>query len=177
MTMLASRYNFTAATPNCRAPLESVGRCPLCFAGLAAVLPSFAAGQALLRAALRHEGEFRFRRLHREQATALLRQQKKYHELFEVLKMQLRRKLGLPLLAGVAVGGEASGVAVGREADHGDSPSDSESLTDQQRTALEDGLIAACREVGAALLAEGKIREGWMYLRSVGDKVEAATLL
>jgi hypothetical protein len=96
-----------------------------------------------------------------EKAAALLREQKKYHELFEVLKMQLRRRLRLPLLAGMS--GEPSG--------------DSETLTDDQRTKLEDGLIAACREVGAALLAEGKIREGWMYLRPVGDKAEAAKLL
>src|SRR5262245_6726570 len=89
-----------------------------------------------------------------DEAANLLRQQKKFHELFEVLKMKLRRKLGLPLLAGDAADG----------------------LTDEQRTRLEDGLIGACREVGAALLAEGKIREGWMYLRPVGDKAEAAKL-
>src|SRR4051812_29682721 len=88
-------------------------------------------------------------------AASLLRQQKKYHELFEVLKMQLRLKLGLPLLA-------AEGT---------------DSLSDDQRAKLEDGLIAACREVGAALLREGQIREGWMYLRPVGDKAEAARLL
>ena len=86
---------------------------------------------------------------------ALLRRDKKYHELFEVLKIRLRHKLGLPLLAGEATDG----------------------LSDEQRTKLEDGLIDACREVGAALLAEGKIREGWMYLRPVGDKAEAARLL
>jgi hypothetical protein len=90
-----------------------------------------------------------------EQSATILREQKKYHELFEVLKMQLRRKLGLPLLAGEATDG----------------------LSDEQRTKLEDGLISACREVGAALLSEGKIREGWMYLRPVGDKAEAARLL
>jgi hypothetical protein len=89
-----------------------------------------------------------------EEAASLLRQQKKFHELFEVLKMKLRRQLGLPLLAGDATDG----------------------LTDQQRTKLEDGLIGACREIGAALLADGKIREGWMYLRPVGDKTEAAKL-
>jgi hypothetical protein len=91
-----------------------------------------------------------------EQAAALLRQQKKYHELFEVLKMQLRHRLGLPLLAGSDA---------------------AEGLTDAQRTKLEDGLVAACREVGAALLIEGQIREGWMYLRPVGDKADAAKLL
>jgi hypothetical protein len=90
-----------------------------------------------------------------DEAAALLREQKKYHELFEVLKMQLRRKLGLPLLAGDA----------------------SDGLSDSQRTKLEDGLIGACREVGGLLLADGKIREGWMYLRPVGDKAEATRLL
>jgi len=89
------------------------------------------------------------------QAAVLLRQQKKYHELFEVLKMQLRRKLGLPLLSGEGTDG----------------------LSDEQRLKLEDGLVGACREVGSALLAEGQIREGWMYLRPVGDKAEAARLL
>jgi hypothetical protein len=89
------------------------------------------------------------------QAASILRDQKKYHELFEVLKMQLRLKLGLPLLAGDGADG----------------------LSEQQRTQLEDGLIAACREVGSALLAEGQIREGWMYLRPVGDRAEGARLL
>src|SRR3954468_20476609 len=89
------------------------------------------------------------------EAANLLRQQKKFHELFEILKIKLRRQLGLPLLASDAA----------------------DRLTDQQRTKLEDGLIGACREVGAALLAEGKIREGWMYLRPVGDKADAAKLL
>jgi hypothetical protein len=78
--------------------------------------------------------------------------------------MKLRWQLGLPLLPRVAVFSEAK---------HGDS----EKLTEQQRTKLEDGLIGACREVGAALLQDGKIREGWMYLRPVGDKGDAARLL
>ena len=91
-----------------------------------------------------------------EAAADLLRQQKKYHELFEVLKMQLRQRLGLPLLASE---GSADGLA------------------EEQRQKLEEGLIRACREIGAALITEGKIREGWMYLRPVGDKTEAAKLL
>src|SRR5262245_32035245 len=89
------------------------------------------------------------------QAADLLRREKKHHELFEVLKMQLRRRLCLPLLAGESADG----------------------LSDEQRTKLEDGLIEACREVGSALLKEGQIREGWMYLRPVGDRAEAAKLL
>jgi hypothetical protein len=50
----------------------------------------------------------------------------------------------------------------------------SDNLNDATRTRLEDGLIEACREVGLALLAEGKVREGWMYLRPVGDRQAAA---
>jgi len=88
-------------------------------------------------------------------AAELLRQEKKYHELFEVLKMQLRRKLALPILASESADG----------------------LTEEQRTKLEDGLIEACREVGTALLKQGQVREGWMYLRPVGDRAEAARLL
>ncbi|HEX5102514.1 MAG TPA: hypothetical protein VFV87_01805 [Pirellulaceae bacterium] len=88
------------------------------------------------------------------QAAKLLREQKKYHELFEVLKMQVRRKLDLPLLPGAT-----------------------DELPEETRAKLEDGLIASCREVGSALLQEGKIREGWMYLRPVGDRAEAASLM
>ncbi len=84
-----------------------------------------------------------------------LRAEKKYHELFEALKMQVRRKLGMP-------------IATAEGAD---------SLSEAKRNELEEGLIAACREVGTLLLKEGKVREGWMYLRPVGDKAEAAKLL
>lgn len=88
-------------------------------------------------------------------AAALFREQKRYHDLFEVLKMQVRRRIGLPLMY----------------SDSGDQ------LAEAQRTQLEDGLIAACREVGGLLIRDGKVREGWMYLRPVGDKAEASGLL
>jgi hypothetical protein len=81
-----------------------------------------------------------------------LRERKRYHELFEALKMRVRWRLGLPLL----------------HVDAGDR------LDESQRNKLEDGLIEACREVGMLLLREGNIREGWMYLRPVGDKEAVA---
>ncbi len=84
-----------------------------------------------------------------------LRSQNKLHELFEALKMQVRLANGLPIL-------------------YSDTPDD---LTEAQRTALENGLLAACREVGSAFLKAGKVREGWMYLRPVGEKKEAAAIL
>jgi hypothetical protein len=90
-----------------------------------------------------------------ELAAAQLRSEKRYHELFEALKMQLRLKLGLPL-----------------------QPSEgSDGLSEAQRKDLEDGLIAACREVGALLIKQGKVREGYMYLRPVGEPAEARALL
>lgn len=89
-------------------------------------------------------------------AAEALKGQKKFHELFEARKMQVRRKLGLPLAASEAA---------------------SDALGETQRQQLEEGLIAACREVGALLLGEGQVREGWMYLRPVGDRAEAAKLL
>ena len=84
-----------------------------------------------------------------------LRTEKRYHELFEALKMQVRRKLSLPVT--YSSGGD--------------------DLPDEKRNQLEEGLLAACREVGTLLLRQGKVREGWMYLRPLGERKEAATLL
>jgi hypothetical protein len=77
-----------------------------------------------------------------------LRAQQKYPELFEARKLQVRLRLGLSLWS--------------RAGD--------DSLDDETGRRLEDGLLAACREVGLLLLDAGRIHEGWMYLRPVGDK-------
>jgi hypothetical protein len=90
-----------------------------------------------------------------EAAAQALRSEKRYHELFEVLKMQVRRRLGLPVT--YTAGGD--------------------DLPEEQRNLLEEGLLSACREVGTLLLAQGRVREGWMYLRPVGDRQQAAALL
>ena len=86
---------------------------------------------------------------------AQLKERKKYHELFEVLKMQVRQRLGLPLLY----------------QDTGDE------LDEPVRDQLETGLLDACQEVGTLLLGEAKVREGWMYLRPVGNQAEVARQL
>src|SRR5678815_2622026 len=65
-----------------------------------------------------------------KQVAGQLREEKKYHELFEALKMQVRRKLGLP-------------ISTSEGAD---------SLSEAKRNELEEGLVAACREVGTCLL-------------------------
>ncbi len=76
-------------------------------------------------------------------------------ELFEALKMRIRQRLGLPLIA---------------PEDEARQPGD----IDRQ---LEAGLLDACGETGEILLAQGRIREGWMYLRPTGDTERAAELI
>ncbi len=83
-----------------------------------------------------------------------LRSQKKYHELFEALKMKVRQRLGLPLWYQDA--------------------SSANGLAEEVEQELEQGLLDACRQVGMALLDEGRVREAWMYLRPVGDKTQVA---
>lgn len=82
-----------------------------------------------------------------EKLAAELVSSKKFHELFEARKLQLRLQLGLPLLFSEA----------------------GDDLDDATRNKLEDGLSEICRDIGAALMADGRLREGWMYLRPVGE--------
>ena len=78
-----------------------------------------------------------------------------FHELFEALKMKLRFELGLPTAQALA-----------------------EPVLDQEtESRLESGLISACRQVGEAFWKAGQVREGWMYMRPVGDRPLAASLL
>ncbi|RMF45175.1 MAG: hypothetical protein D6753_00855 [Planctomycetota bacterium] len=80
--------------------------------------------------------------------------EKKYHELFEVLKMQIRLRLGLT-----------------------PAQAEPEARMDEQRELeLERGLLDACRRVGELLVRDGRIREGWMYLRPIGDRQSAAAV-
>ena len=75
--------------------------------------------------------------------------------LFEALKMRIRDKLGLPLVSSE------------------NEPSRPEDVERQ----LEVGLLDACRETGTMLLEDGRIGEGWMYLRPTGDTQLAKDLI
>ncbi|MCC7334663.1 MAG: hypothetical protein IT422_06185 [Pirellulaceae bacterium] len=90
-----------------------------------------------------------------EQLIEHLQQQGLYHELFEALKMRMRLRLGLPAA----------------QADR------QEKFDEATELELERGLIEACRTVGELFMRQGKIREGWMYLRPVGDREVAAAAL
>lgn len=76
-----------------------------------------------------------------------LRKAGRYPELFEALKMQTRLELGLP--------------AVALENDPPPTPEQAESI--------ERGLLEACREVGLAMLRQGRLQDGWLYMRPVAD--------
>lgn len=90
-----------------------------------------------------------------DQMVEHFRQSRQPMELFEALKMRIRNRLGLALLASE------------------NEPSRPEDVERQ----LENGLLDACREVGTMLIEEGKVGEGWMYLRPTGDSELAKRLI
>lgn len=90
-----------------------------------------------------------------EQLIAYLTAQEQYHELFEALKMRLRLQLELPAA----------------QADR------QEKFDEHTELKLERGLIDICRTVGELFLKQGRVREGWMYMRPVGDRDIAAAAL
>jgi hypothetical protein len=76
------------------------------------------------------------------------RTEKEFFQLFEVLKMRCRHRLGLPLT-------------------YGDVPDD---LDEASQRRLEDGLLEACGEVGTLLVEDGELDAGWMYLQPLNDR-------
>lgn len=84
-----------------------------------------------------------------------LQEQQQYSAWFEALKMQARFELGLEIWS--------------LETD--------EALPLEQQRQLEDRLVQACQKVGEAMIAAGLIRDGWLYLRPVGDAARAKQLL
>jgi len=88
------------------------------------------------------------------------RNDQSYTELFEALKMLHRIELGLPAVQVDLTGSGDTSVE--------------EAVDSNVQDQLDKRLIAACREVGTALLRQGKLQEGWMYMRAVGDRRAAA---
>lgn len=82
-------------------------------------------------------------------------EQKRFHELFELRKVQLRLQLGLPVEQWQSI----------------------EELPADKGQALEEGLLGICREVGTMLMRDGDFVSGWSYLEPVGDKQTARQLL
>ena len=91
-----------------------------------------------------------------------LRKEERYPELFEARKMMHRVELGLPPVFVPALQGADS------------HRSESATLDPQVQEELDKRLLDACREVGSGLMRSGRLQEGWMYLRAVGDDAFAA---
>jgi hypothetical protein len=83
-----------------------------------------------------------------ERLAAELKSASRYRELFTARQMQVRQRLGLPII------------------DNGQL----RDLEEPLRTRLEDGYVEACREIGQLFLGEGRLRDAWPYLNVVGDK-------
>ncbi len=79
----------------------------------------------------------------------------KFHDLFDVLLMRSRHRLGLPAVLTTSL----------------------DDLQEPLRSQVEEAYLAACREVGRMLLGQGRLREAWMYLRPVGERGPLALAL
>ena len=77
-----------------------------------------------------------------------VRRNKDYAQLFEVLKMRVRHRMGLSIM-------------YSRKRDD---------LDESAQRELENGLLAACREVGTLFFKQGEFVRGWNYLQPVGDR-------
>ncbi|MDM4014284.1 hypothetical protein [Roseiconus lacunae] len=90
-----------------------------------------------------------------EQLVEFYRQQQLPMELFEARKLLVRDRIGLSLVA----------------------DSNEPIRSDEIERQLETGLLEACRESGEMLLRQGRVFDGWTYLRPVGDNELVRSLL
>jgi len=83
-----------------------------------------------------------------------LRLEKSYHKLFDALLLKVRFEMGLPLVGA----------------------SSFDDVPPEKQAEFEEQYVAAARDVGELLLAEGDIPQAWVYLRTIQepDKVRAA---
>ncbi len=90
-----------------------------------------------------------------DQMVSHFRDSRKAMEMFEAMKMHIRHQVGLPLVA----------------------VEDELSRPEEVERQLELGLLDACRAAGTILIQDGRVGEGWMYLRPTGDTKLARDLI
>ncbi|RPI81393.1 MAG: hypothetical protein EHM42_10700, partial [Planctomycetaceae bacterium] len=76
-----------------------------------------------------------------------LREEKKWHAVFDALLMRKRHELGLPLVRPTAL----------------------RDVPEAQRDEFEKYYVSAAREVAERLLDEGAIAQAWNYFRAIGE--------
>lgn len=84
-----------------------------------------------------------------------LRSEKNYHKLFDALLLKKKCELGLPTV----------------------NPTSLEDVPDDQRAGFEKHYIESAREVGTALLEDGKLQDAWVYFRTIGEPEAVAKKL
>src|SRR6185369_10304952 len=82
-----------------------------------------------------------------EHLITALRNDKKYHNLFDALLMRKKLALGAPLVR----------------------PTSFDDVPEGKRDEFEKAYVAAAREVGESLLKENAIGQAWMYLRTIRE--------
>jgi hypothetical protein len=90
-----------------------------------------------------------------DELAAELKSAGRFHELFDVLLMRTRHRLGLSVILTTSL----------------------DDLPEPLRSQVEEAYLAACREVGMLLLGKRQLREAWMYLRPVGERAAVAAAL
>lgn len=85
---------------------------------------------------------------------AALREQKQYHHIFDATLLQKKLSLGLPL----------------------DKPTSFDDVPEALKEDFEKTYVAAAREVGELLLADGQLSQSWLYFRTIREpeKIKAA---
>lgn len=83
-----------------------------------------------------------------EQLASHFTERQQYHHLFEVLKMQARISLGLPITFNRPI----------------------DSLPADQRQQFDELLLEACLQVGKRFWSVGRVSEGWTYLQPYPDR-------
>ena len=84
-----------------------------------------------------------------------LRSEKNYHKLFDALLLKKKCELGLPTV----------------------NPTSLQDVPEEQRAEFENCYIESAREVGTALLDEGKLQDAWVYFRTIGEPEAVAKKL
>ena len=82
-------------------------------------------------------------------------ERKDYHRLFDVLLLQKRYEMGLPLARVTSL----------------------EDVPESQQQEFEDHYVAAARRVGKALLDDNNISQAWLYFRTIREPDAVATVL
>src|SRR5580693_4451479 len=86
---------------------------------------------------------------------SVLREEKKFHQLFDALLMKKRIEMGLGLVR----------------------PTSFKDVPEERRDEFEKVYVDSARQVGELLLAEGSIPQAWHYFRAINEPQRVAAVI